>query len=96
MIRATIPKLEKLEPLKIITNKQETPKYYIGIFEPLTASQVIDAFDLGYHKGSIAKYLLRAGKKLYPNATEVESEIKDLMKAADHIALRIEELNKRR
>jgi hypothetical protein len=75
--------------------KQPTPTYYIGKYEPLTASQVIDAFDLGYHKGSICKYLLRAGKKAYPDCTEKESEIKDLMKAADHIFLRIEELKKR-
>jgi hypothetical protein len=74
--------------------KQETPPYYIGKFEPIQASQVIDAFDLGYHKGSIAKYLLRAGKKIYPNANEMESEVKDLLKAADHIYLRIEELKK--
>lgn len=75
--------------------KQETPEYYKSKYDKLTASQVIDAFDLGYHKGSIAKYLLRAGKKPYPKATLKESEIKDLMKAADHIYLRIEELNKK-
>jgi hypothetical protein len=75
--------------------KQETPSYYRSFFGNLTASEVIDSFDLGYHKGSIAKYLLRAGKKIYPSANETESEIKDLMKAADHIYLRIEELKKR-
>lgn len=87
---------DKYEPLKHFkVDKQETPKYYIGKYANITASQVIDAFDLGYHKGSIAKYLLRAGKKLYPGCDELDSEIKDLMKAGDHIALRIEELKKR-
>ena len=39
----------------------------------LEAIQVIESFELGYHLGNAAKYILRAGKK--------DSEMQDLQKA---------------
>jgi hypothetical protein len=45
--------------------------------------------DLPFHTGNICKYAVRAGFKLYPDQTEVESEITDLKKVIRYAEMRI-------
>lgn len=45
---------------------------------------------LNFSQGAIIKYVIRAGKKLYPNMNERESYLADLKKAQDHINREIE------
>lgn len=49
---------------------------------------------LNFSQGAICKYVIRAGKKLYPNMNELESYLADLKKAQDHINREIEFVEK--
>ena len=67
-----------------IVNK---PSHYTRYaIEPVT---FIMRNDLPFHTGNICKYAVRAGFKLYPNQTEVESEITDLKKVIRYAEMRI-------
>ena len=67
-----------------IVNK---PSHYTRyVIEPVT---FIMRNDLPFHTGNICKYAVRAGFKLYPDQTEVESEITDLKKVIRYAEMRI-------
>ena len=67
-----------------IVNK---PSHYTRYaIEPVT---FIMRNDLPFHTGNICKYAVRAGFKLYPDKTEVESEITDLKKVIRYAEMRI-------
>ncbi len=44
---------------------------------------------LPFHVGNICKYAVRAGYKIYPNQSPVESEITDLKKVIRYAEMRI-------
>ena len=67
-----------------IVNKP--PHYTRFAIEPIT---FIMRNALPYHVGNMCKYSVRAGYKLYPNMTQVESEITDLRKAIRSAEMRI-------
>ena len=56
-----------------------TPKHYESKIAGLDPRKVIEAFELGFNRGNVIKYTLRAGKK------DGESELKDLKKALECI-----------
>ena len=60
------------------------PSHYMG--EGIEAIDVIEALGLGYHRGNVVKYVLRAGKK------EQEAEIRDLSKAVWYLHREIQRL----
>jgi hypothetical protein len=67
-----------------IVNK---PSHYTRYaIEPVT---FIMRNDLPFHTGNICKYAVRAGFKLYPDQTAVESEITDLKKVIRYAEMRI-------
>ena len=68
----------------------ETPTHY-----KTNSIDVIDfcsAYNLNFNRGSIAKYIARAGSKTYDNLTDKESELKDLGKALDFLQREIKHL----
>jgi hypothetical protein len=67
-----------------IVNKPE--HYARWVIEPITYI-MRNAFE--FWRGNIVKYVSRAGFKLYPGKTQVESEIIDLEKAGRCIQMRI-------
>jgi len=69
------------------------PKYYIGKYKGLEASDIVADFQGdSYNLGTALTYLLRAGKKRYVNDSEVESKVMDIKKAIDHLNFEIERL----
>lgn len=63
------------------------PPHYGGADDPFEAIKVITAWRLNFARGSVLKYLLRAGRK----GTEAD-EIVDLKKAAFYLAHEIARL----
>ena len=47
----------------------------------LEAIDVIEAFDLNFHRGNIVKYVLRAGKKSEKGYENKDKQLEDLKKA---------------
>ena len=47
----------------------------------LEAIDVIDSFDLNFHRGNIVKYVLRAGKKSEKGYENKDKQLEDLKKA---------------
>ena len=47
----------------------------------LEAIDVIEAFDLNFHRGNIVKYVLRAGKKSEKGYENKDKQLDDLKKA---------------
>lgn len=56
------------------------PRHYFG--QGLQAIEVIEAFDLPYHRGSVIKYILRAGHKVSTGEDREIALLRDLKKAA--------------
>jgi len=48
--------------------------------------------NLPFYKGSVIKYVSRAGHKLYPNMDIIQSELMDLEKAIRFCQIRIEQI----
>lgn len=67
--------------------------YYRAKYDPtLCASDVIDAFDLGFNLGNVIKYVLRAGRKEnagIPDDAD-RNALFDLRKASDYLTHQIE------
>lgn len=63
-------------------NKIDHPSHYQG--KGLECIQVIESFNLGFHKGNSIKYILRSGKK--------EDHVADLRKAIWYLEREIENL----
>ena len=47
----------------------------------LEAIDVIEAFDLNFHRGNVVKYVLRAGKKSEKGYENKDKQLEDLKKA---------------
>ncbi|MBT69308.1 MAG: hypothetical protein CL432_04080 [Acidimicrobiaceae bacterium] len=47
----------------------------------LEAIDVIEAFDLNFHRGNVIKYVLRAGKKSEKGYENKDKQLEDLKKA---------------
>ena len=47
----------------------------------LEAIEVIEAFDLNFHRGNIVKYILRAGRKTEKGYENKEKQLEDLKKS---------------
>ena len=60
------------------------PDHYGGADDPYEVIKVIEAWDLNFHLGNVAKYITRAGKK------SAESAVEDLRKARAYLDFEIE------
>ena len=60
----------------------------------LEAIDVIEAFDLNFHRGNIVKYILRAGKKTEKGYENKEKQLEDLNKAKWYLSRLIEVVEK--
>lgn len=68
-----------------------TPDHYANyVVEP---AEYILVNDMEFWRGSVIKYVSRAGKKLYPNCDDTESERLDLLKAMRFCEMRLNMLN---
>ena len=52
---------------------------------------VISDWKLNFNLGNVLKYVKRAGVKLYPEKTSLESKLIDLEKAKDYLIFEIED-----
>tara|TARA_B110000196_G_scaffold308642_1_gene309477 strand:- start:297 stop:527 length:231 start_codon:yes stop_codon:yes gene_type:complete len=60
----------------------------------LEAIDVIEAFDLNFHRGNIVKYILRAGRKTEKGYENKEKQLEDLNKAKWYLSRLIEVVEK--
>lgn len=60
----------------------------------LEAIDVIEAFDLNFHRGNIVKYVLRAGKKTEKGYENKQKQLEDLNKAKWYLSRLIEVIEK--
>ena len=60
----------------------------------LEAIDVIEAFDLNFHRGNIVKYVLRAGRKTEKGYENKEKQLEDLNKAKWYLSRLIEVVEK--
>jgi hypothetical protein len=60
----------------------------------LEAIDVIEAFDLNFHRGNIVKYVLRAGKKTEKGYENKQKQLEDLNKAKWYLSRLIEVVEK--
>lgn len=71
-----------------VSEEVNHPQHYGGGEDPFEAIKVIEAWKLGFHLGTVLKYIRRHGQK--PG----EAAIKDLKKAAWYLQRFIEQLEK--
>jgi hypothetical protein len=62
------------------------PSYYSN--GGIEMSDIVNAYQLSWHRGNVLKYILRAGKK------KQDSLLKDLEKARNHLDMEIERIRK--
>ena len=60
----------------------------------LEAIDVIEAFDLNFHRGNIVKYILRAGRKTEKGYENKEQQLEELNKAKWYLSRLIEVVEK--
>jgi hypothetical protein len=65
----------------------EHPEHYGGKDNPYEAIKVIEAWDLGFNLGNVAKYISRAGKK--------DDALQDLQKAMWYLEREIVRLSEK-
>jgi hypothetical protein len=62
-------------------DKVNSPDHYKSINNGFEVIDIIEFFDLNFHRGNVLKYLLRSGKKTEAGYADAEKEIEDLEKA---------------
>lgn len=62
-------------------DKVNSPDHYKSINNSFEVIDIIEFFDLNFHRGNVLKYLLRSGKKVEAGYADAEKEIEDLEKA---------------
>ena len=68
-----------------MTTNKINPEHYQSDTN-LEAIDVIEAFDLNFHRGNIVKYVLRAGKKTEKGYENKEKQLEDLNKVVYEIS----------
>lgn len=80
---------DKINP----SHYKPTPKHDRQIWlSELQVIDIIELFDLNYHRGNVAKYMFRAGRKGELGYTETLKEIEDLEKSVWYLQREIERL----
>lgn len=64
------------------------PAHYGGADNPYEVIKVLEAWDLGFHRGNVVKYIARAGRK--------GDEVEDLKKASWYLQRRIQQIEERK
>jgi hypothetical protein len=80
---------ENIQKIWIIPNILHIQEHMANKIDPehyqsntnLEAIDVIEAFDLNFHRGNIVKYVLRAGKKTERGYENKEKQLEDLKKS---------------
>jgi hypothetical protein len=75
-----------------MADKVNAPSHYKG--KGYEVIDIIEFFDLNFHRGNILKYVLRAGKKQEAGYDELEKEMEDLQKAAWYLAREMKRIAK--
>jgi hypothetical protein len=75
-----------------MADKVNEPTHYKG--KGYEVIDIIEFFDLNFHRGNILKYVLRAGKKQEAGYDELEKEMEDLQKAAWYLAREMKRIAK--
>ena len=76
-----------------MTTNKINPEHYQSDTN-LEAIDVIEAFDLNFHRGNIVKYILRAGRKTEKGYENKEKQLEDLNKAKWYLSRLIEVVEK--
>lgn len=69
------------------------PNHYKSVDSRFDVIDIIEFFDLNFHRGNVIKYLLRAGKKTEEGYSPVEKEVEDLKKAVWYLQREIKRLS---
>jgi hypothetical protein len=75
-----------------MADKVNEPTHYKG--KGYEVIDIIEFFDLNFHRGNILKYVLRAGKKQEAGYDDLEKEMEDLQKAAWYLAREMKRIAK--
>ena len=62
-------------------DKVNSPNHYKSDNNKFEVIDIIEFFNLNFHRGNVLKYLLRSGKKSEEGYAAAEKEIEDLEKA---------------
>ncbi len=62
-------------------DKVNHPNHYKSDNNKFEVIDIIEFFNLNFHRGNVLKYLLRSGKKMEEGYDNVEKEVEDLEKA---------------
>lgn len=74
-------------------DKVNHPNHYRSGNNGYEVIDIIEFFDLNFHRGNVLKYLLRSGKKEEAGYDSNEKEIEDLEKAVWYLRREIKRLN---
>lgn len=64
-----------------MADRVNSPNHYKSSNNRFEVIDIIEFFNLNFHRGNVLKYLLRSGKKEEAGYNSVEKEIEDLEKA---------------
>lgn len=64
-----------------MVDRVNNPSHYKSINNGFEVIDIIEFFNLNFHRGNVLKYLLRSGRKEEAGYETVEKEIEDLEKA---------------
>jgi hypothetical protein len=76
-------------------DKVNHPNHYKSGNNGYEVIDIIEFFDLNFHRGNVLKYLLRSGKKEEAGYDSREKEIEDLEKAVWYLRREIKRLSAR-
>lgn len=73
-------------------DKVNSPNHYKSDNNKFEVIDIIEFFNLNFHRGNVLKYLLRGGKKEEAGYDMVEKEVEDLEKAVWYLRREIKRL----
>jgi hypothetical protein len=73
-------------------DKVNSPNHYKSDNNKYEVIDIIEFFDLNFHRGNVLKYLLRSGKKEETGYEQREKEIEDLEKAVWYLRREVKRL----
>lgn len=68
------------------------PKHYQSKVGNSEVIDIIEFYNLNFHRGNVLKYVLRAGSKQERGYSDIEKEIEDLEKASWYITREIKRI----
>lgn len=75
-----------------MVDKVNSPSHYRSDNNKYEVIDIIEFFNLNFHRGNVLKYLLRSGKKTEQGYEDRQKEIEDLSKAGWYLRREIQRL----